>query len=103
MKDVLKIQPNVSNQIQSARMYAKKRKIKKKKTNKQKKKQKTKRKVCYAMLCYVCLSVCRVTENAFSSIDGLESTLNLHRPHHQHHHHHRRHSYPYLRTAARNN
>ena len=101
MKDVLKIQPNVSNQIQSARMYAKKRKIKKKK--KQTKKKNKKQKGKYAMLCYVCLSVCRVTENAFSSIDGLESTLNLHRPHHQHHHHHRRHLYPYLRTAARNN
>ena len=55
MKDVLKIQPNVSNQIQSARMYAKKRKIKKKKQTNKKKNKKQKGK--YAMLCYA-MSVC---------------------------------------------
>ena len=56
MKDVLKIQPNVSNQIQSARMYAKKRKIKKKKKQTKKKtKNKKESMLCYAMS--VCLFV----------------------------------------------
>ena len=49
VKDFLEIQPNVSNQIQSVEMCAKKEK----KNNKRKKK-----KICYAMLYVgVCLSV----------------------------------------------
>ena len=66
VKYVIKIQPNISNQIQSGEMCAKK--------NNNKSNKKKRKKACYTMLCVlcVCLSVynTRITGNASSLADS---------------------------------
>ena len=70
-------------------MYAKKRKTIK--TTKKKKEKRKKYDVCLCLCLSICLFVCRITRNASSLDDSLESTLNLHHHHHHHHHQHLHH------------
>ena len=59
VKDVIKIQPNVLNQIQNAKIHTKKKKGKEKIVKRK-------------YYVYICLSVCKITGNASSFANSWE-------------------------------